>query len=655
MGPRGTSPRSRSLGVVLSLHLFLGACSDDAPDDSADNPPVDPGGAKGNDAARPDGPQDAAPLDGGRAPELDASLIPAPDAAVFAPVDAAPEAAVDAAVALDGSLDAGLSLGKQAYAETFLGDHLVEVKITLTPADWDKIRNEAQTVNAIVSNCLDPNFDYTKVEGSVSIDGQSFAKVSVRKKGYLGSLSVVRPSLKIGLDDYVDGQEYRGVQELTLNSARQDLTRVQTCLAYKVFGAAGLPVPGCTLARVSVNDQVLGVYTNVEPHKKPLLRRFYASDKGNLYEGNAGADLRQDSLFKFEKKTNESDLDPADLARVAAALEIPDDAAMLQQLEKVLDVEQYLRFWASESLVGHWDGYSGDLNNFYVYVDPATGKLNFLPYGPDSTFTSTHTFLPAAGRPPVTLAWARLPRRLWAYPVTRDRYRAVLRSLLDQAWDVSKLNAEIDRLIPFVASDYSPASVDALRSFIAGRRAVVEAELAADPVPWLIPERAAPACNEAANSKVSGAFTTTWDTLAAPVPNFSPLDLSLDGRRLSITPNLAGVGDYVGAGAPVPAPAVLLLGTLPDGVTTLTLQLLQSGPKPAPGSSIAFHGVETFGIVGVGVPPNFTLLGFIGDGAVRYDRYATDPRSPVTGRFDGTFTQFTPSPVPVKTAPSTAP
>jgi spore coat protein H len=641
---RGASAWVHAL-AVSSIVLSLGACSDDSAPVSGDGTSVDPSGAQTPDA---NWAVDAR-LDGGSAPapDMDASSPVLIDATLGNPE--APDAQVSGlADASQSPPDAARPKGKQAYAETFLGDHAVEVKITLAPADWDRIRNEGQTVNAVFSNCLDPNFDYTKVEGTVSIDGEVFGKVAVRKKGYLGSLSVVRPSLKVGLDTYVSGQNYHGVEELTLNSSRLDSTRIHTCLAYGVFAAAGLPTPGCTLARVFVNDQLLGVYANVEPIKKPLLRRSFASDDGNLYEGNAGADLRADSLFKFEKKTNESNTDLSDLARVAAALEIADDATMLQELDKVLDVEQFLRFWAAESLVGHWDGYTGDLNNFYVYVDPTTNKLTFLPYGPDGTFTSTHSFLPATPRPPVTYAWSRLPRRLYAYEPTRERYRAALRAVLDQSWDVAKLGAEIDRLEALVGSDANPAAVDQLRTFIAERRATVEGELSATVVPWSIPERPAPACNAAANSKISGRFTTTWGTLDAPDLSFDALDVTIDQVTLKLQPTLVGAGGFIGTSAPTGAPSLRIIGTLPASTTAVTVQLALGGPKPAPNTSVAFHGVETAGALLVGdLAGPFTLLGFIGGGKVTFEEYEAVDGAPVTGSFEGTFTQTVPSPTPI--------
>ena len=45
------------------------------------------------------------------------------------------------------------------------------------------------------------------------------------------------------------------------------------------------------------------------------------------------------------------------------------------------------RFRFADDLLRHWDGYAGNANNFFVYVDPSPGpqrgKMRFLPWGND--------------------------------------------------------------------------------------------------------------------------------------------------------------------------------------------------------------------------------------------------------------------------------
>ncbi len=65
----------------------------------------------------------------------------------------------------------------------------------------------------------------------------------------------------------------------------QDDSRLNTCMSYHVFREAGSPAPRCNYARVLLNGEDLGVFSNVESLKKPMLRRWFDDDSGNLYEG----------------------------------------------------------------------------------------------------------------------------------------------------------------------------------------------------------------------------------------------------------------------------------------------------------------------------------------------------------------------------------
>ena len=511
--------------------------------------------------------------------------------------------------------------------------HLLEIDLTLDEADWARIRQEGRSINQVFSGCDDGDFGYTFVKASARIDGQPFAELAVRKKGFLGSLSVARPSLR--LDFARDGmaQRFRGQTELTLNNARQDPSLMRQCLAYRVFAAAGVPASRCSFAHVTVNSEDLGVYVSVEAIKKPMLRRYFTKDSGNLYELTGGADFRSDSLRLFEKKTNESDPSHEDLSAVTAALEAS-GAEMLAQLEPLIDLDEFMRFWAAETLVAHWDGYSGDLNNSYVYSDPVSGKLSFIPWGPDSAFQSTHPFLPSGTRPAVTYAWARLPNRLYDYGPMRERYHAALRDVLDQAWGEDELSAEIDRMVELLGDRPRQRAVDNLRSFVQARRAAVQAELDAPDVPWTIPERAPQTCNPSANVSVRLTFATTWGMLYTPAQDAgAKFELAADDVVVGDGPLLIGAGKYTdssGSGGS----AIRVIASHSDG-SFLFVQLVLAAATLAPGE-LSMHGFETFGYVARGTSAtDLDAYGYIGEGKLVLDEAGSEDGDSVKGHFEG--------------------
>ncbi len=529
------------------------------------------------------------------------------------------------AAAEDPELDAGP--GAEAL---YPSDRSLDVAITLSESDFDLIRAQGRTINQVFSGCLDPDFAYTEVQGSLSVDGRELSEVSIRKKGWLGSLSVNKPSFRLVLDRHVPGQSLFGAKDLTLNNSRSDASLLRTCLAYSVFAAADIPTPRCSLARVSLNGKDLGFYANVEPLKKPFLRRHFEDPNGNLYEGGGGADFLVDSLDRFEKKTNEDDPDRSELEALSEALADDDTASLEERVGKLVDLDKFLRFWAVESLVGHWDGYAGDLNNFFVYQDPKSDRLIFLPWGPDGAFQTTHPFLPAGERPAITYAWARLPRMLYANSAIRARYHDTMRELLDTVWKEEELLARVDSMEALLSDRANPGALEALRRFIRERRAQAEQELSAD-VPWSLPERPLRACIPESNTPFRAHFVTQWGTLNSPKASpENTLELVLDGQPQVFTQVLAGAGLFSTTAGGTPGRSLRMTGVRADG-TSVTIQIGLAENPIVPGE-IALHGFESFGFT---LKPGTTMLsGYIGEGAVKLDEASDTPGARIAGSIE---------------------
>ncbi len=50
------------------------------------------------------------------------------------------------------------------------------------------------------------------------------------------------------------------------------------------------------------------------------------------------------------------------------------------------------KFWAIESLIGFWDGYTQNQNNYFDYENPKNGKIYFMPWGADGCFGDSPPF-----------------------------------------------------------------------------------------------------------------------------------------------------------------------------------------------------------------------------------------------------------------------
>ncbi|MBL4634401.1 MAG: CotH kinase family protein, partial [Kofleriaceae bacterium] len=439
----------------------------------------------------------------------------------------------DAGAMVDASpADAGPDLTEAMFDP----NHVLDIEVNMDPGDWDELRVQARTIFEVLgASCLEapPPRPFTYFPASVLIDGEQVTNVGIRKKGFFGSLSDTKPSLKIKFSEYDPLQRFSGLKRMTLNNNKSDTSHIKQCIGYNLFAEAGIPSPRCSFAKVTMNGDYLGVFTHVESIKKPFIARHFADDNGNLYEG-ALSDFRVGWVETFQRKTNKTDLDRSDIRALVPALELPDDS-LIAALEELVDLDSFVDFWVMETIMMHADGYGRNTNNFYIYANPLDGKFHFIPWGIDSILFPNTTLPWEPVRPPETLfVEGVLARRLYDHPDTRAQFLLRLEELLGQVWNEDELLADIDRmeallgehLVSGEASQFA-SSVTQVRNFVGGRRAVLEAEInASAPPEWNRPLRD-PWCLGMLGT-TSGTFTGQWaDDYAGTAP-FSDGTLSLD-------------------------------------------------------------------------------------------------------------------------------
>ena len=368
-------------------------------------------------------------------------------------------------------------------------DRVLNIEIEIPEEAWHKLRFQHPELNAGKDGAPPPRA-YTYFQGTISIDGTKVDRVGIRKKGFIGSVTSQNPSLKIDFREYVRDLEFSGMKGLTLNNNLQDPSCMHQFLTYHLFRKAGVPAPRCNFAKITVNGVYKGLYSHVEAIKKPFLERHFQDSSGNLYEGRR-SDLRTGWLSSFEKKTNKQQSDRHDLEAVVRALE-REDKELLEAVDQVVDLDAFLRFWAMECLLGHWDGYAENLNNFYLYRDPTSQKFHFIPWGTDEALGDKNPFLKY--KPPASVrAVGYLCRRLYNHPEARGRYRETLKELLSEVWVEHDLLELVDRLDKIVTPHLTESQVlhdrwvKKIKRFIQTRRQVLEAELNEPAMAWEFP------------------------------------------------------------------------------------------------------------------------------------------------------------------------
>ena len=533
----------------------------------------------------------------------------------------------------------------------FAPDHVLDVAIELDPTDWDTLRVQARSFADILGgDCLDgpPDDIFTFFPASVTVDGDSLEDVGIRKKGFLGSLSDKKPALKLRFDRYVEDQLMGGeLQSMTLNNVQQDGSKLNTCLSYAAFADAGLPSPRCNFATVSVNGEDLGLYVHVESIKRDMLERHFSNLDGSLYEGTV-SDFSPVWRNTFQPKT---DGDPDGGAAIDALVDALGDPspAGLEAIESLVDIDRFLTFWAMEVIVGHWDGYSGNRNNFYLYREP-DGRFVFMPWGADSSFAPIEHRFDDEDYPQSVMARAALPHRLYLDEAYQAAYVERLEELLDTVWDESHILDEVDRMAGIVqdhalpyAQDIAEYDTERVRDFVENRREQVESELQPEPPEWHWPLSGPDICWEVLGG-VDVGFETTWGSLGSePFVDEGSLDIDfymVDGQTLSFGANgaTAGIeanGEAAGAG-------VVTLGNEGADGTWDALLVYMDPSRIVSGNTVR---LDEFTATGYRVlfPPPYVELEYvarIGSGTVEFDEASTVDGAPVVGRLRATLYGF---------------
>ena len=422
---------------------------------------------------------------------------------------------------------------------------LRDIQLVMPEKDWDALRSQTRAMPLALRKPALPS-PFTYFQADLIVDGRRIDSVGVRKKGFVGSLDQEFPSLKIKFDEFLDQSPISGIDNLTLNNNKQDKTLVSQYLAYRFFAAAELPAPRCTFARVTVNDKYLGIYSNVESIRKPFLQRQFGSTKGKLYEGTL-ADFLPGRVEDFEAKSKRAEArgELESLAQLLANSESLD----LDELNRHIDIEQFIRFWAVESLINCWDGYTSNQNNYFLYHSPLDNRFHFLPWGADATFVRQE--LVRSRRESIHLG-AVLAHRLYQQEAMQRRYLEVMTNLLENVWDEHELLGVIDDLEGLLQDHLHPRqdgftkALDQTRSFVKTRAREIRDDMEQWPVP--MPDAAREPMYTRSVGRVTGSFSTTWATKPPDDPyGFGEAQLEMvldDGDRVKFS-ELGVYGQHV--------------------------------------------------------------------------------------------------------------
>ncbi|MCP4958155.1 MAG: spore coat protein [Actinomycetia bacterium] len=353
------------------------------------------------------------------------------------------------------------------------------------------------------------------VPADVFYNDTQWYRVGIRFKGNSSLQSswqqgLLKLPFKLDFDEFedefpqIDNQRFFGFKQLSLKNNYEDRSFLREKVASEIFEDAGFAVAHTAFYELYVDHgdgpEYFGLYTLVEEVDDTVIETRFADDDGNLYKPeDGGASFAEGSFAEefFEKKSNEDEADWSDIVALFDALHddiaSTDPATWRANLEAVFDVDGFLEYLAVNGVIQNWDTYGRMTHNYYLYNDPETSLLTWIPWDNNEAFQEgkMNGALDLDFSDLESNRWP-LIAKLYADDVYRARYDGYLSETISDGFETSTIQATYERyaslIEPFAeaelpgysfldgADDFANA-IEVLSAHAASRTAAVNAYL----------------------------------------------------------------------------------------------------------------------------------------------------------------------------------
>ncbi len=256
-----------------------------------------------------------------------------------------------------GTMDPGDSDTEEDEADAVFDLGAVHrVDLTMADADWLQVRDNPGTEAWYAAD--------------FAWDGESMPNIGVRAFGQ-GSVVAGKPPLKLDFDRYEAGAQWRGLEQIKLDSSTQDAGFLNEVVGTRALRALDLPAARTGWAQVYVNGALAGLFVVMEPIDDQFVQRWFGDDSGPLYGMGTwmyGQGLNPITwgtvLDWYEPQTSVGGDGSEILAAIEATASGTDEA-----FAAAVDVDRFTRIAVTRSAMGAIDQFAADGNNFYLYVD----------------------------------------------------------------------------------------------------------------------------------------------------------------------------------------------------------------------------------------------------------------------------------------------
>ncbi len=344
------------------------------------------------------------------------------------------------------------------------------IDITMTAASWNAMWDDLDDNMNSSSSGPGGNFggnmggggdvsvvDFTPiwVPCTITYDDTDWYEVGVRFKGNSSlssaySSNVKKLSMKLDFDEYEDdypalkNQRFYGFKQLNLNNNYNDNSFMREKVVSDLFREFGLAAAHTAFCEVWVDygsgSKYFGLYTLLEEVDDTVIDYQFADGSGNLYKPEDDAAQFKSGSYDTEEfylKTNLTTCDYSDVRALYDAINASgrtsNQASWMSAVESAFDVDVFMKWLAVNSTVQNWDTYGNMAHNYFIYNNPSTGQLTWIPWDNNEALQSgggQSSSIEPSSMSRVSSSWP-----LISYLIAIDDYKALydgyLRDFID--------------------------------------------------------------------------------------------------------------------------------------------------------------------------------------------------------------------------------
>jgi len=390
-----------------------------------------------------------------------------------------------------------------AESDVFNLNQVPVVTFEFSVSEWNKLLS-AYDLNPKNEKKVVAKFSFSASSGTTVIDSIGLKlKGNTSRRRPEGNTGEMHNSfnpdwhhfhMSLDFSKYRDAQRFKGLNKLNLKWFKDDASYSREVYCYDLFRRFGCwTAPLTSYCRVNIkitgeNTAYYGVYALLESVDEDYIKRRavnWSPAIGWLWKGGYGTDGSKtdfvhttsigvedvnntnDALsqyFAYDLKTRKDEIasGKAALVQFISDLNTKTGDDFKSWISQKMDVNLFLKTYATSVVVGMWDDYWVNGNNFYFYF-AGDGKAYFIPYDYDNTLGTSLLITNSGTRNPLT--WGNMTQRplitkILAIPEYQTLYKNYVKELTIFTNDyfaagksIPRIQAWQARISPFISND----------------------------------------------------------------------------------------------------------------------------------------------------------------------------------------------------------